>query len=254
MNAETGKLVWNYKTGNVVHTTPAISGNKLLVGSFDGNFYCLNKGDGKLHWKFKSVGQRYFPLGEFQGSPAVSGNTVYVGSRDFNFYALNIEKGVCNWNRYFSYGWSIATPVFYKNFVINGTSDDRVLVAMDTTVGVVAWRANARFNIFGSCLIKDSIGYFGTLNGNVFSVNLNNGMIIWTYATEGNKKNHDKYLTKDDQYNDYSLNLLDKELASQVPMYFNLGGIFSKPAIEKNLLVISSTDGYLYCLKVTMQH
>ncbi len=250
VNSKTGNLVWQYKTGNVVHATPAIQKDNLLIGSFDGYFYDLNKTTGKLIWKFKSVGQRYFPLGEFMGSPAVSGNTVYVGSRDFNFYAINIAKGVCNWNRYFLNGWSIATPVFYKNFVINGTCDDRILAAMDTSSGGFAWRTNAQFDIFGSCLLADSTGFFGTASGKLFAVNLNNGKILWTYETEGRQKFHDEYLTKDDQFNSSALATLEKNLASQVPMFYKMGGILSKPTIKNKLLVFSSSEGAVYCLGI----
>lgn len=248
INAQNGSLAWKFATGNVVHTTPAINGDKVMVGSFDGYFYALNKVSGNLVWKFKSIGQRYFPRGEFQGSPAVSGKTVYVGSRDFNFYALDADKGTPNWNRYFSYGWSVSTPVFYKNYVVNGTMDDRLLVAMDTSNGMVAWRAALKFDMFGSCLIADSTGYVGTLNGNLFSVNLNNGNILWAFPTDSNKQNHDQYFTKDEQFNDASLTLLNKDLAGQVPIFYKVGGIFSKPARKDNLLVFTSSEGTVYCL------
>jgi len=250
VNAKSGKLVWQYKTGNVVHATPVIQNENLLIGSFDGYFYDLNKITGKSIWKFKSVGQKYFPLGEFQGSPAISGGTVYVGSRDFNFYALNIKKGICNWNHYFTRGWSIATPVFYRNMVINGTSDDRILAAMDTSSGAITWQIDAQFNIFGSCLVTDSTGFFGTLGGKLFAVNLNTGKIIWNYSTDGRQKYHNEYLTDNEKYNSNSIKLLTGDLAEQVPIFYKLGGIFSKPAKMDKFLVFSSSEGAVYCLKV----
>lgn len=251
LEAKTGGLLWKFATQNVVHTTPAVQRDKVLVGSFDGYFYALNKNTGALIWRFKSVGQRYFPAGEFQGSPAVAGNTVYVGSRDFNLYALNIEKGVCNWNRYFSNGWSISTPSFYKNLVINGTSDDRALMAMDTARGTIAWQVPAGFNIFGSCLVVDSTGYFGTLNGKLFSIDLTDGKIRWVYHTDGNTAHHDDYLLQNDQYNEQALSLLRQDLSAQVQMFYRMGGIFSKPAKEGNRLLFSAADNTLYCLQLS---
>lgn len=250
LNATTGRLVWSYKTGSVVHATPAIKDNNLLVGSFDGYFYNLDKHTGKLVWKFKSVGQRYFPKGEFSGQPAISGNTVYVGSRDFNLYAINIKTGDCNWNRYFTYGWSVGTPQFYKGLVINSTMDERIVAGMDTTNGAIAWRTTPQFDMFGACLLSDSTGYVGTLNGNLLAVNLNNGNIDWTYQTEGRKKFFDQYFTKDEQFNDTSLEMLGKDLGAQVPIFYKTGGIFSKPAIKDKLLVFSSSEGNVYCLGV----
>jgi len=248
LNAKTGQLAWSFKTGSVVHATPAIKDNNLLVGSFDGYFYNLDKLTGKLIWKFKSIGQRYFPKGEFSGQPTVSGNTVYVGSRDFNLYAINIKTGVCNWNHYFPHGWSIAAPQFYKNLVINSTMDERVVTAIDTAGGGTLWRSPMQFDMFGACLLSDSTGYVGTLNGNLLAINLNKGNILWTYQTDSRQKFIDQYFTKDEQFNNAAYELLGKDLGAQVTMFYKVGGIFSQPAKKDNLLVFSSSEGSVYCL------
>jgi outer membrane protein assembly factor BamB len=43
-------LKWRFKTGNKVRSTPVISGNLLVVGSDDGQVYCLDATSGKLQW------------------------------------------------------------------------------------------------------------------------------------------------------------------------------------------------------------
>ncbi|MDO3642150.1 PQQ-binding-like beta-propeller repeat protein [Mucilaginibacter sp. L3T2-6] len=248
LNAKTGQALWSFKTGDVVHATPVIKNNNLLVGSFDGYFYNLDKHSGKLIWKFKSVGQRYFPKGEFSGQPAMRGNTVYVGSRDFNLYAINIKTGACNWNHYFTHGWSVAKPQFYKNLVINTTMDERVVAAIDTGNGAIAWRTPLQFDMFGACLVSDSTGYAGTLNGNLLAIDLNSGNILWNYQTDARQKFFDQYFTKDEQFNDTSFALLGKDLGAQVQIFHKVGGIFSQPAKKDNLLVFSSSEGVVYCL------
>jgi len=62
----TGKLIWKFKTGNIVHSKPALYNGHLFAGSFDGYIYALNTSDGSLVWKMKSLGQRFFPKGEMQ--------------------------------------------------------------------------------------------------------------------------------------------------------------------------------------------
>lgn len=37
----TGELVWQYETGDMVFSSPVISGNRLLIGSHDGCLYCF---------------------------------------------------------------------------------------------------------------------------------------------------------------------------------------------------------------------
>ena len=82
VHAEKGTQAWSYRTGDVVHGTPALDNNKLFVGSFDGNVYALNAADGSLIWKFKTVGHRFFPKGEVQGSPSIFKGQVFIGARD----------------------------------------------------------------------------------------------------------------------------------------------------------------------------
>ena len=83
-----GSISWTFKTGNVVHTKPAIANDKIIFGSYDGNVYALSLLTGTQIWKFKTVGQRFFPNGEVMGNPVVSRNQVFIGSRDFNLYAI----------------------------------------------------------------------------------------------------------------------------------------------------------------------
>ena len=107
IDSDTGHLLWSYETGNIVHTTAAISNERIFFGSFDGFVYALNLKTGELIWKFKTVGHRFFPVGEVQGSPAVFKNLVFIGARDYNVYAIDQAKGYCHWNKSFTKGWGL---------------------------------------------------------------------------------------------------------------------------------------------------
>ena len=80
-----GALVWKYKTGNWVYSSPAISNGKVYVGSEDNYIYCLDANDGSLVWKYKT-GNRVC------SSPAISNGKVYVGSTDNYIYCLDIGE------------------------------------------------------------------------------------------------------------------------------------------------------------------
>jgi eukaryotic-like serine/threonine-protein kinase len=54
VNASDGKLVWRFRTMGIVHTSAALFDGTVYIGSWDGNFYALNANDGKLLWKFKT--------------------------------------------------------------------------------------------------------------------------------------------------------------------------------------------------------
>lgn len=74
-------LLWKYKTGSGVFSSPAVVDGRVYVGSNDGYIYCLSADSGDLIWKYETGS--YVP-----SSPTVSGGRVYVGSDDNYIYCL----------------------------------------------------------------------------------------------------------------------------------------------------------------------
>jgi eukaryotic-like serine/threonine-protein kinase len=246
VNAETGLLVWVFTTGNIVHTTPAISNNMIFFGSFDGYVYALNLTNGKELWKFKTVGHRYFPLGEVQGSPSVYNNLVFIGARDYNVYALDQGKGFCHWNKSFSKGWGLNNNV-HDSILYIGSADERVLIAADPETGNEFWKKNMEFLVFGNNGYSESMLYLGTTIGKLHGIRLNSGEKIWSFETDSYRKNRDKYFKPDDSYREDIYSII-KSNEQFLDVECELGGIFSTPYISKDNIIFSSTNGILYCL------
>ena len=76
---------WSFQAGNVLMSSPAVSGDRLFVGS-----YALRAATGKKLWEFQTEG----PV---TTSPAVSGDLVFVGSYEMKIYALNAATGKKVW-------------------------------------------------------------------------------------------------------------------------------------------------------------
>ena len=250
VKAATGKMVWRFATKGVVHNTVTIGGNKLFVGSYDGNVYALNIQSGQLIWKFKTVGHNYFPKGELEFSPTICNGLLFISGRDYNLYALDLEKGYCHWNRAFERGWATRITASLKNdsLIYVSTSDDYLIIAMRAYTGEIVWKTNVRNNIMSSCALTGGMGYLGTLLGKFYGFDLTTGAIKWTFATDGYNDNHLKYYKADDSFRDdiYSIILSNEAL---VVAQQNTGGINSTPAIANDLMVVSSTDGTIYCVK-----
>jgi eukaryotic-like serine/threonine-protein kinase len=79
------KLKWTAKAGDTLLSSPAISGNRLFVGSF-----ALDATTGKKLWSFQTDG----PV---TTSPAVSGNSVFLGSYEMNIYSRDATTGKELW-------------------------------------------------------------------------------------------------------------------------------------------------------------
>ena len=242
-----GNLLWKFKTGNIVHSTPAIDNNKIFFGSFDGYVYALNLSDGELIWKFKTVGHRYFPAGEVQGSPAVFKNMIFIGARDYNVYALDQEKGYCHWNKSFTRGWGLSNNI-HDSVLYTGSADERILIASDPATGKEFWNKKMEFLVFGNNAYTDSMMYVGTTIGKLHGISLKSGNKIWSFETESYLKTRFKYFKNDDSYRDDIYSII-KSNEHFLDVEIELGGIFSTPFISNDLLIFSSTNGTLYCLK-----
>lgn len=245
IQAASGNLLWKYQTGHIVHTTPAIANNKIFFGSFDGFVYALHL-DGSLAWKFKTVGHRYFPKGEVQGSPAVFKNLVFIGARDYNVYAIDQQSGYCHWNKSFVKGWGLNNTI-HDSVLYIGSADERVLIAANPSTGSEFWNKKMEFLVFGNCCFSENLLYLGTTIGKLHAISRLSGEKLWSFETENYLNNRAKYFKSDDSYRDdiYSI-IRSNEHFLEVEC--ELGGIFSTPAITDHCIIFSSTNGTIYCL------
>ncbi|MBN1232913.1 MAG: PQQ-binding-like beta-propeller repeat protein, partial [Candidatus Coatesbacteria bacterium] len=85
-----GDLLWKYKTGDRVFSSPCVSDGIVYVGSEDNYLYAINCSDEHLKWRYQT--------GDYvRSSPCVSDGVVYVGSHDNYLYAINCSDGTLKW-------------------------------------------------------------------------------------------------------------------------------------------------------------
>ncbi|HZY78985.1 MAG TPA: PQQ-binding-like beta-propeller repeat protein [Cyclobacteriaceae bacterium] len=244
--SENGELLWSFRANDIIHNNAVVVKDKLCFGSYDGNVYALNVRDGSLAWKFKSVGDMSFPKGEFNSSPAVSGNTLFIGSRDYHTYAINVNSGTGMWSKVFR-AWAPAYTV-RDTVVYVGTSDDRLLAAYDTRNGRELWKTDVKFNIFGNCAVSPNLVYVGTVWGRLLAVDAKTGAIKWAFNTDGFTANHDKYFKADDNYRE-DIGRILKSPVEWVGAEYKMGGIWSTPVLYGDRMIVTSSEGTVYCLK-----
>ena len=83
MKGTNGALVWKFKTGNPVFSSPAVGNDgTVYIGSWDKTFYALNGRNGAIRWTFKSGAS-------IESSPVIGSNGfVHVGSNDGKVYSF----------------------------------------------------------------------------------------------------------------------------------------------------------------------
>ena len=98
LDAKSGELRWKFKTGDVVHASPAYADGVVFFGSWDSWFYAVDARTGQQKWRFHGGEDAVLhnQVG-FQSSPAVVNGVVYTGCRDSNLYALDAATGSEKW-------------------------------------------------------------------------------------------------------------------------------------------------------------
>ena len=121
VDSATGKLLW--AGSDIVGDTassPAISGDRMVVGTADGRVCAYSTKDGALIWSFQT-GQSLSSLQPYKrglsdvnSSPAIANGVVYVGASDGVLYALSLVDG----KKLGSY--SLGAPIASSPLVANG--------------------------------------------------------------------------------------------------------------------------------------
>jgi outer membrane protein assembly factor BamB len=122
LDAKTGRLRFNLKTGAYMFSSPALAGDLAYIGNHNGHLYAIDAKGGKLVWDFQTEASkkdpmkvlnpdatlnqdafapifgdfedmyidfyRFISIGAIVSSPVVDKGVVYFGSTDGNLYAL----------------------------------------------------------------------------------------------------------------------------------------------------------------------
>ncbi len=169
-----------------------IMGQMVLVGSADGNMYCLESDTGNKMWKYQSGGPIF-------SSPAIHEKRfnrneprqrrVYFGSLDNKVYSLLANNGDLIWE--FETGGSVYSSPCIPPFgdkVFIGSLDDS-LYAIDTVTGKEIWSYKTGGSIYSTpcChMFGETEGYVfvGSNDGTMYCFNANNGKLRWKYETD----------------------------------------------------------------------
>jgi outer membrane protein assembly factor BamB/predicted phosphodiesterase len=134
ISLKTGKEKWSYQTGGPIYSSPAITEGKVIFGSGDGYIYCLNTKSGKLIWNLQCGASAL-------GCPAIEDSIAYIGASDHHFYALDVATGKIRWSFGGLDGPVVSTPLLYEDKVIFGAWD-RNLYALNKNDGALLWSWN----------------------------------------------------------------------------------------------------------------
>jgi eukaryotic-like serine/threonine-protein kinase len=252
LGADTGKLVWKFKTGDVVHASPAIAEGTLFVGSWDSYFYALDAKTGKERWRFKTGEDAdiHNQVG-IQSSALVTSGMVYFGCRDSNLYALDAKTGEKKWVFNNKGSWVIGTPIVKDGKLYFTTSDSGLFYGVDAKTGEKIFSLKLIWPMFSSPAIAGNTLYIGSHEGKFLAIDLASQQLAWSFQTDGSRENGAKY-TKPDGAPKYEAafegNFYD-DMIIGVHRMLSVGTILSSPAVIEDAVYFGSSDGNVYALR-----
>ena len=157
IDASTGASKWNYTVDGGTTASPAISGNRVFIGSSNGKVYCLDAINGSQVWN-ATIGSNWF-AGIYMSSPAIADGMLFVGSGDSNCYCLNASNGSQIWKAPTKQMiWS--SPAVADGKVYIGSSDGR-LYCFNEYTGEQMWSYYTLGRVVSSPAVYGGAVYVG---------------------------------------------------------------------------------------------
>jgi eukaryotic-like serine/threonine-protein kinase len=152
------RVKWKFHTNGYVLSSPAIANGTAYVGSTDHNLYAIDLKSGAQKWKFATRSR-------VTSSPAVAGGTVYFGSFDGNFYAVDAATGQQKWK------FATAGERRFTGKRLHGSEPSGESMPDP-------------FDFFlSSPAIWNGAVYFGSGDGNIYSLDVATGQLKWKFQT-----------------------------------------------------------------------
>jgi len=179
-----GRVLWQFATGDAVLAAPEIANGLLYVGSYDRFVYALDAASGRLRWKRDTRGR-------VVSTPAVSGDRVVIGNRTYDLLGLDARRGDIAWRRYQWGTWVESSASIRDGIAYVGSSDGASVSAWDAAGGRRRWLTDVLGWSWGQPAATDdrvyactsgSVGYPVANLGTVVALDRASGAVVWRYA------------------------------------------------------------------------
>ncbi len=178
---------WTFETEGPVTSSPAIVNDKVYVGSYDQNIYCLDAYTGDSLWVFPTEN-------DISSSVAVSGGRVFTGPDDGYIYCIDAETGDEVWKTDIYAGnvpgiqfevatWQVrSSPIVVGGSLYVGALNGKVY-CLSTSDGKVQWSYQTGGPIGGSPAYANGMVYIASTDKNLYAFDASSGSLEWTWMT-----------------------------------------------------------------------
>ncbi|MEQ8224617.1 MAG: PQQ-binding-like beta-propeller repeat protein, partial [Candidatus Eremiobacterota bacterium] len=257
LNIFNGKKEWEFRGEETVFFNPSVDSDKgiLLIGAslyerghhHDEVIFGINAESGSKVWSYK-VGASVFH------APFLSGGIAYVGTEGGTVISLDAETGKEIW-KFETGGRIYASPVISEDIIYiacEGLFNNGIVILLNAEDGRHIWTMEFEKPFRSSACVGEDIVYIGSLDKNLYAIDLEKRNILWKFETKGGIRctpvlYQDIVYTGSDDGCFYAVNALTGEKL----WHFDTGGALrSSPALLGDSIYFGSRDGKIYSLKL----
>jgi outer membrane protein assembly factor BamB len=164
LNAETGKALWRQKLKTKsrfydITLSPLVDDELVIVASYDGNLYFLDRNNGKVVWQFKT--------GSYSGF-LNDGDQIYFSALDNHIYSINKKTRTITWKTPTAKGVGLI-PVKINDKLIVPTTGDPVYLLDQKTGKVLSTTFLGTGTLANAAQHVDGLFYILSNYGNLFT-------------------------------------------------------------------------------------
>jgi outer membrane protein assembly factor BamB len=222
-------------------------GKRVYFGCMDHYVYCIDADTGEEIWRFKTDGSVLSSVSD------VYNNVIYVGGYGGELHAIDFNSGKEIWR--FKTGDKIfCCPIMYNEKVYFGSKDGN-LYCLCAKTGEEIWRFKTGDEITSNPGAHEGRIYTGSYDGNFYCLDAETGKEVWRFRVGAEIQIDNKPLINNgiiyipcwDNY----IYAIDAKNGKEI-WRTKLGhlGISASPVLYKNVLYISTRDGFLFAVSL----
>jgi outer membrane protein assembly factor BamB len=143
-----------------VDSTPYVDQKHILVASYDGNLYCLDRATGSVIWSIQEGSAK---------SATVIGDKVYYSSNDGGLYALDLKTGAVIWSVLLKDKGIATAPAVMGDYLVVGSSE-RGIAVYNKDNGRFIYEFNSGTGVFADPVVDSDMIYFFSNYGVLYAI------------------------------------------------------------------------------------
>ncbi|MBN1904778.1 MAG: PQQ-binding-like beta-propeller repeat protein [Deltaproteobacteria bacterium] len=175
IDALTGKVVFQYETGNYINGSPAVNDKYCVFGGCDAVIHIINLSDGKKAGEIDTGAY-------IAASAAIKDGYVYIGNYEGEFLKASLSTHETSWRYKIEKGAFISSPAVADDAVVIGGADMNIY-CIDIKTGRALWRYTTLDAVNSSPVIVSNRVLAGSDDGRLYMLNMTDGKLIWSYET-----------------------------------------------------------------------